>query len=160
MKCQVLPILLSVVAAISTVRAEDTDQPRKPGSQWALDIDKVLKAKNEDMAFEVDAAASSGKMAFQGVETVDGIISCRTRMDIALKAKSLKAAPPETKITRADWFVSVEDLLPLDPAIPGYQGSMKMKFDCELSIPWSNGKSAVVTIKSAREKNGRSRPVK
>ena len=137
-----------------------TDQARKPGSAWALDIGKVFKSMAGEMPFEVDAEASNGKMAFPEVKTVDGVECCRVQADIAFKVKIMKDMPAEMKTKNAAVSVSVQSLEPVDSALPAFGGTMKLNVDFAGSMTTPEGTAALIKIKVVREKTGDIRPVK
>jgi len=146
--------------AIHTDEAFGTDQPHKPGSEWALDIAKVIKSMPEDMPFEVDVDGSSGKMAFPEVKTVDGTECSSVQAKMLLKVKAMKDMAPGMKITKAAVDLSMKGLLPTDPALPDFGGTMKMDFNFVGTMATPDGNSAVFKVKAAREKTGDIRPLK
>ncbi|MBP7949190.1 MAG: hypothetical protein KA004_05995 [Verrucomicrobiales bacterium] len=135
-----------------------TNEPRKPGTEWDLDMEKLLKSMPEDMPFQVDVAGSSGKMNFAGVKEVDGTECCQMKADVKLKVKGMKGMPAEMKSTKAGVRLTIDGLLPTDNALPEFASTMTMNLEFAGSITGPDGNPALIKVKVDTKKSSETRP--
>jgi len=137
-----------------------TDQPRQPGSEWAVDIAKFLKSTQQDPDFQVDQAASAGKAAFPQIETVKGVECCRVQADLSFKIAKMQGAEAHPDAKNASLAVSLHILVPEDPALPVFKRTLKSHLRFVGTRPGADGELALLNFDVATERTVESRPLK
>ena len=114
-------------------------EARTPGSEWSVHVKPLIESMPEDMPFTLREEQVQGKVKFTGVETVDGVESCRVKMGVTMKPASIKGMPAGFKLSSVNIKISGEKLAPVDHSLPIPADKMDQQMEFSGVIPTPAG---------------------